>query len=206
MSDNDLIASLESMSTAELRKRAATYRIQLTKDMTHEDILAQVKAKVGSGKYALEAIGDAPKPGYARIRVFNDPSPGASNRPVFVSVNGYSVLIPREVEVDVPIKIVEALGNARSSRLTENREAPIGSPQRFTFKEVQNYPFAIVAVTQGPDPRGTYERAAAQKERPREAYREKFGYYPNEEELKEALRSGDLTIQRVRTAAEKDIT
>jgi hypothetical protein len=194
------------MSTAELRKKAATYRIQLTKDMTHEDILAQVRAKVASGKYALEAIGDAPKPGYARVRVFNDPSPGASNRPVYVSVNGYAVLIPRETEVDVPIKIVEALGNARSSRLVENREAPVGSASRFVFKEVQNYPFAIVSVSHGPDPRGTYERAAAQKERPREAYREKFGYYPSEEELKEALRSGDLTIERVRTAGAKDLT
>lgn len=205
MTDNDLIAVLDSLSTAELKKKAAVYRIQLTKDMDHDAILAQVKAKVSTGKYAFEAIGDAPKPGYARIRIFNDPSPSASNRPVYVSVNGYSVLIPREVEVDVPIKIVEVLANAKSARLVENKSEPLSSASRFAFKEVQNYPFAVVSVTHGPDPRGTYEKAAAAKERPREAYREKFGYYPSDEDLKEALRSGELTIGKVRTAAEKEL-
>jgi hypothetical protein len=203
---NDLIEQLDNLSFAELKKKAATYRIAITKDMDHEQILALVKAKVSSGKYALEAMGDAPKPGYARIRVFNDPSPTASNKPVYVSVNGYAVLIPREIETDVPVKIVEALGNAKSSRLIEDQTQPVGSVGRFRFKEVQNYPFAVITVTPGPDPRGTYERAAAQKERPREAYREKFGYYPTEDELKEALRSGDLTIERVRPAADKDLT
>lgn len=205
MIDNDLIAQLDELSTADLKKKAATYRVALTKDMDHDQILAQVKAKLTTGKYAFEALGDTPKPGFARIRVFDDSSPSAINKPVYVSVNGYSVLIPRETEVDVPIKIVEALGNAKSSRLTEDRTQPIGSPSRFRFKEVQNYPFAVVQVTQGPDPRGTYEKAAAMRERPREAYRNMFGYYPTEDELKEALRSGDLTIERVRPAASKDL-
>lgn len=201
---NDL-EMLDSLTIAELRKKAATYNVMLTKDMTREDILAHVKAKLSTGKYAFEAIGDAPRPGYARVRVFNDPSPSASNRPVYVSVNGYSVLIPREAEVDVPIKIVEALSNAKSSRLVEDQSQPVGSASRYRFKEVQNYPFAVVAVTPGPDPRGSYEKAAAQRERPREAFRSQFGYYPTDEELREAMRSGDLRIERVKESVPSEL-
>lgn len=202
---NDL-EMLDSLNIAELRKKAAVYNVTLTRTMTREDILEQVKARLAGGKYAIEAAGDLPKPGFARIRIFNDPSPAASNRPVYVSVNNYAVLIPREVEVDVPVKIAEALGNSRSSRLAEDRTEPVGSASRYKFKEVQNYPFAIVSVTAGPDPRGSYEKAAAQRERPREAFREKFGYYPTAEEVKEALRSGDLKIERVKEAVKGDLT
>lgn len=201
---NDL-EMLDSLTIAELRKKAATYNVMLTKDMTRDDILAHVKAKLSTGKYAFEAIGDAPRPGYARVRVFNDPSPSASNRPVYVSVNGYSVLIPREAEVDVPIKIVEALSNAKSSRLVEDQSQAVGSASRYRFKEVQNYPFAVVAVTPGPDPRGSYEKAAAQRERPREAFRSQFGYYPTDEELREAMRSGDLRIERVKESVPSEL-
>jgi hypothetical protein len=198
MSNDQSIAELDSLPISELRKKAGIYRVNLSRDMTKEDIINAIRAKQAEGKYAIEAQGDRPAPGFARISVHADPNPAASNRPVYVCVNGYAVLIPRSINVDVPIKIVEALNNARSKRLKENTAVPPNNPARFFFEEVVNYPFNIIAVTPGDDPRGEVERTKAAMHRPREAFHKKFGYWPTAEQLKDALRDGRLVIEDVR--------
>lgn len=193
------IEQLESASIAEVRKAASTYKIKWTRDMTQEELLEAIKASLSASKFALTAVGDLPQPGWARILVHSDPTPNAPNRAVYVSVNDYAVLIPRDVEVDVPRKIVEALANSKSSKLKEDPSQPTNSPNRYRFVEVPNYPFSMVAYTPGPDPRGEYERNAAAAKRPRIAFRDKYGYWPkSDNELRDALRSGDLTVTSVR--------
>ena len=201
MSTNDQIehtADLDNLPIGELRKKAGIYRIPLARDMTKENIINAIKARMAEGKYAVEAYGDAPKPGFARIEIHLDPNPTSSNRPVYVCVNGYAVLIPRGIKADVPIKIVEALNNAKSKRLRENTSVPPNNPARFFFEEVSNYPFSIHGMTPGPDPRGEIERTKAAVHLPRKKFHEKFGYWPREEELKEALRDGRLVIEHVK--------
>ncbi len=193
------IESLATATIADVRKAAGTYRVSWTRDMSKEDIIEAIKASLSSGKYAFAAVGDAPEPGWARIRMLTDPSPGAANRPVYVAVNSYAVLIPREIDTDVPIKIAEHLATCKSARLKEDTSQPMNSPNRYRFVEQLNYPFSMLGYTPGPDPRDAYERAAQAAERPRMAFRDKYGYWPkSEEELRDALRSGDLTIASVR--------
>lgn len=195
---NDQTNDLDGLTIGELRKKAGIYRVPLSRDMTKDDIINAIRVKMAEGKYALEAQGDAPKPGFARIEVHLDGNPTASNRPVYVCVNGYSVLIPRGVKVDVPIKIVEALNNARSKRLRENPTVPTSNPARFYFEEVANYPFNILGMTPGPDPRGDLEKTKAAMFAPRKKFHEKFGFWPKDEDLKDALRDGRLTLEEVR--------
>ena len=195
---NEVTNDLDSLPISELRKKAGIYRIGLTRDMTKEDIINALRAKMAEGKFAMEAVGDAPKPGFARITVHLDTNPTASNRPVYVCVNGYAVLIPRGLQVDVPIKIVEALNNAKSKRLRENPTVPPSNPARFYFEEVANYPFNIHSMTPGPDPRGEIEKTKAAVFAPRKKFHEKFGYWPKEDELKEALRDGRLVVEYVK--------
>jgi hypothetical protein len=193
------VEQLEAAPIAEVRKAASTYKIKWTRDMTQEELIEAIKASLSSSKYALTAVGDVPQPGWARILVHSDPTPNAANRPVYVSVNNYAVLIPRDVEVDVPKKIVEALANSKSSKLKEDPSQPVNSPTRYRFVEVANYPFSLVSYIPGPDPRGEYERASAAAKRPRVAFRDKYGYWPkNDEELRDALRSGDLNITSIK--------
>lgn len=200
MSDlNKYLEQLASAPIAEVRKAASTYKVKWTRDMTVEELIDAIKGSVSAGKYALTAVGDMPQPGWARILVHSDPSPNAPNRPVYVSVNDYAVLIPRDVEVDVPKKIVEALANSKSAKLKEDPSQPQNSPNRYRFVEVANYPFSMIAYVPGPDPRGEYERNAAAAKRPRIAFRDKFGYWPKSDaEVRDAMRNGDLVITSVK--------
>lgn len=193
------VESLATATIADVRKAAATYRVSWSRDMSKEEIIEAIKASLSAGKYALQAVGDVPQPGWVRIRIHSDPSPTASNRPVYVSVNGYATLIPRDINVDVPAKTAEVLANSKSAKLKEDTSQPMNSPGRYRFVEQQNYPFSIISYTPGPDPRDEYEKSAQAAERPREAFKNKYGYWPKtEEELRDAIRSGDLTISQVR--------
>lgn len=189
------VESLASASIADVRKAANTYRVSFTRDMTKDEIIEAIKASLSAGKYALQAVGDVPQPGWARIRIHSDPSPGASNRPVYVCVNSYAVLIPRDIEVDVPLKIVDNLATSKSAKLREDTTQPLNSPGRHKFVEVINYPYSLISYTPGPDPRDAYELVAQAAERPRAAFLEKYGYWPkSEDDLRDAMRSGALAL------------
>lgn len=194
------IKQLETAPISEVRKVASTYKIKWSRDMTQQELLELIAASLSSSKYAMTAVGDMPEPGWARIIVHADPSPHASNNPLYVSVNDYSVLIPREREVDVPAKVAEVLANAKSAKLKEDPTQPLNSPKRYRFVESLNYPFSLVSHVPGPDPRDEYERNVEAARRPRVAFKDRYGYWPrSEEELRDAIRSGDLNITAIKT-------
>ena len=192
---DDTTRPLSDLDINELRKLATTvYRIVLTRDMSEADIRKAIEAKKKKSDYAelAELVGGAPKPGYARILVHKDPSPGASNRPVPLGINGYRIAIPRGIEVDVPIKVVGVLNDAKVSVLREDTSLAPNDPGRFKFESAHSYPFSLITMTPGPDPRPGYEQNREKQMRPRVKFRDKYGYWPRKEELREAMRRGDL--------------
>lgn len=54
-----------------------------------------------------------------RIKVFQSEGPGGAE-PVYISVNGYSILIPREIECDVARPFVNALRDAVTTVFEQN--------------------------------------------------------------------------------------
>lgn len=186
---------IDSLDIAELRKLASTvYRIVVNRDMTAEDIRSAIRGKQKHTDYAQlsELVGNAPKPGYARILVHKDPTPGASNRPVPVAISGYRITVPRGVEVDVPIKVVGVLNDAKISTLVEDTSLPTGDPNRFKFQVAHSYPFSVVSMTPGPDPKPGFEASRAKAMAPRLKYHKKYGIWPKRDDLREAIRSGEL--------------
>jgi hypothetical protein len=192
MSDN---YDLDNLGIAELRKLASTvYRLPLTRDMTADDIRKLIKSKEKKGDFAqlAEFNGDAPRPGWARVIIHKDNNPSSSNRPVYLSINGYRITIPRGVEVDVPIKVVGVLNDAKQRFLKENTSVGTGDPNRFFWEDSHSYPFSVVNMTSGPDPKPGNEKNREKQMGPRIRFRDKFGYWPKREELREAMRRGEL--------------
>lgn len=201
---------LETLSIQALRKYAALYRINLPKDANKERIVEIIKAKRNVQDMALivEEGSTGPAAGWSRIHVHRDPTPGATNNPVFVGANGYNVTIPRGVDVDVPIKVVGVLADAVEHRLVENYQAPLGAPERWEYKKMLSYPFSVVATNPGPDPRPGFERGKASTMGPRIKFRELFGRWPNHTELLEAQKEGLLKVDvktMISKGAEEDM-
>lgn len=180
---------LESLPIARLRKFCGLYNIPFDKDATKEDLVNLIRRKRAKSDLAVVSeVGSAPAPGWARIMIHRQH--GTSNRPVYVNVNGYRITIPKNVEVDVPIKVVGVLNDAKEYRLVENEDEAINSPKRWTNQPVLSYPFQVVMVTPGPDPRPGYERSKASAYGPRKQFHTLFGRWPKRHELIEAIKEG----------------
>lgn len=191
---------IEDMSIQALRKFAALYRITLPKTATKDDILEIINNKRNAQDLA-KVVSDedrnrGPLPGWARINVHADPTPGAANNPVYVNANGYVVTVPRGVDVDVPIKVVGVLNDAVEQRLVENFQEPMTSPNRWEYKKMLSYPFNVIAQTPGPDPRPGFEKGKKATMGPRLKFRELFGRWPqNNAELLDAQKEGFIKLQ-----------
>ena len=196
----------ENMTLAQARKYAGLYRIPVSKDMEKEDIIAVIKTKMKGKDIAVVAeTGDHPAPGWARIEL-QRASNGNSNRPVYVSINGYRITIPRGVPVDVPIKIVGVLNDAKDWQLVENEDEPINSPKRYTRQPILSYPFQLIDKTPGPDPRPGYELGKQSHQGPREKFRSLFGRYPKRWELLEARKEGFIKLEPHETLGNPEFT
>lgn len=201
----ELEQELNAYDMAKLRKFASHNRVAFTRDMTKEEIIEAIKAKHKDRDVVLLAeAGAGPKPGWARILLHKDPTPGAGNRPVYIQVNGYKVTVPRGVEVDVPIKVVNVLNDAKELRKEEDPSEPYNSPKRWRNMLVHSYPFQTLAVTPGPDPRPGLEKSKAAKYGPRVAYRDKFGRWPQRAELLEAIKDGIIKLRPTDQLAAKE--
>lgn len=186
-------AELQKLPIGELRKTAVSLGVTLRRDMSATEIVAAILQKQDSPAERVQIVMDEssrPAKGWARIEIHKDPSPQASNGDVFVSVNGYSVLIKRGVKVDVPIKILRgSLMTATNSVMRENMAAT--SPEdRYYFEEVHSYPFTVHDINEGPDPRDTNEKVSEKRNAPRKAFWEKHGYWPKPAELREWMAGG----------------
>lgn len=192
-----LSANLEEMDIAKLRAYAKTMRIALAKTDTKPDIIKAIQSKL-SGKSLAEIADHTTKlrPGTARIRLLEDPKPGSSNYPAFVSVNGYSVTIPRGVDVIVPLNIVEILNNAV---VNQRRQTMVSGPNgreefRETTVKVPSYPFQILDIQHGESPKSPLEKQKEKMMGPRRQFRDKFLYWPTRAELARAIEQGLISL------------
>lgn len=187
--------ALDAMNEQKLRQYADLMRVPVSKDMTRKEIIAAIKSKQRDrSTVEVAESGSRPKPGWARIEVLRDPSPGATNRPVYVNANGYKVTVPRGVDVDVPIKVVNVLNDSRSLKVSEDPEKPFNDPRRYRREFLHTYPFQVKDINHGPDPRPGLERTKAAKFGPKAEFREKFGRYPRKGELLQAQKEGFVSL------------
>lgn len=184
------LETLESLDIASLRKYAKLMRITSQRDWQKEDYVEAIKAKQAAQNVALVFDNsNAPAPGHARILLHRDPTPGHRNSPIPLGVNGRMILVPRGIEVDVPIPFVEALKNSRSQQYRQvdgaSQNAPMGV---FKEEEVTSYPFQVIAMTPGGEFTNPHDPRSASFER-RKAFHKAFGRWPTDGELKEAMRA-----------------
>lgn len=188
--------NLEALSLEKLRKYCSFYRIPISNTAEKAEVIEAIKGKMKGRDLAQVAeVSDAPLPGWTRIELNRDPVPGASNRPVYVAINGYRITIPRGVPVDVPHKIVQVLADAKDWKLVEDLDAPLNSPKRYVRQPHLSYPFQVLAMTPGPDPRPGYEKSKQAHYGPRKEFHELFGRWPKKQELLDAQKEGFIKLK-----------
>lgn len=191
----DIYEELATYDIGKLRKYASLQRVAISRDMTQEQILEAIKQKMKDREaVGLAEAGTMPAPGFARIILHRDPTPGSSNRPVYINANGWKACIPRGVEVDVPHKAVNVLNDAKEVRKEEDPSQPYNSPNRWRNTLVHSYPFQLVSMTPGPDPRPGLEKTKMASYGPRVAFRDRFGRWPKRAELLEAIKDGLIKL------------
>lgn len=166
---------LENTEIAELRRLAATHKIESQKDWKKEDYIRAIQNRHKRNSVA-RVVYDEKEPiptGYCRVRLPLTPS--GSDVPLAIMVNNFKTMIPRNVLVDIP---KEARDQLRSSKESVTREAFNEKGEKFIqVAEVPAYPFDDFGSTPGvsgaikpnTDPR---------EQRLREKYRQLYGKWP----------------------------
>lgn len=195
--DNVTYERLQSYSLPELRRIASVYyRMRIDREWTKDDIINAIMKKREKQTFASPAIGERPPPGRARIRIFPDTSgTGNPKAPVYVNLNGYELLIPRDVEVDVPCEIVSLLKDARAEvpASIENVDFTDRNAMRASARRTElwvSYPFEVVASNPLPPGQGLLSTNArsGKLEKIREQFLNEFGYWPSDSELKDYIK------------------
>lgn len=199
MSNNEISTpNFSDMDIGKLRQYASHLRVPLAKTATKNDIIEAIERKL-NGRIMPEIAGanDSPPPGYAKIRVLEDPTPGAANIPVYLNANGYVATLPRGVDIIVPQRVVRTLNDAVVRR---RKQSIVVDPQtgRETFKETTvntpSYPFQVIDMTPGPEVLTAHELNKKKMQGPRRRYRNLFGHYPKPGELKRAIEQGLISL------------
>jgi hypothetical protein len=174
--------ALDDLKIADLRRVAKILGIRAQRDWTTEDFVVAIKEKQDqSASPQLVYDGTlAPKPGFARVLVHRDMTPGHKNSAIHAAVNGWIFAIPRGIEVDVPKEIVEVLKNARSF-VTRAEVDETGRNQSVKEDLVQSYPFQVIAISPGTAKNPHDNRAVTANQR--QEFCDKFGRYPTQGEL-----------------------
>lgn len=201
MSNNNMIQgpNFEEMDIGQLRQYASHLGVALAKTDTKKDIIEKLNAK--QRDKAIPEIarpGTQVKPGYAKIRIMEDPTPGASTTPVFMNANGYVCTIPRGIEVIVPIRVVRTLNDAIVKRKKQNFNIdPVTGRERMTEQEmmVPSYPFQILEMVPGPEQLTSLEASKLKTIGPRRRYRDMFGRWPKPVDLQRAIEQGLISLQ-----------
>lgn len=195
----------KSMDIGKLRQYAAHLRVAIPKTAKKDEIIAAIDAKL-AGRTTVElADSDTKlKPGYARIMILEDPTPGSSNIPVYLNCNGYVCTIPRGKEVVVPMRVVRTLRDA--TVLRKKQTTVVDQYGRETFKEIDvrvpSYPFQVMDANQGEEPLTALEIAKEKTMGPRRRYRELFGRWPRPRELTRAIEQKLISLEEGEQLAE----
>lgn len=178
----DFEISLNKLEIGELRKKASQqFGIKLTREHKKEDIIRDIVAVVSKANFAEASDGDL-KPGYARIKLTT--IAGKVTFPVYQNTNGYYCFIPPGIEVDVPIKVVETLRHAEEMKKVQNEFGE--------YEDVMqpSYPFELIAMNKGPDPKPGYEVQRDMKWKPYREFYEQNGFWPSAKVLEQTRAAG----------------
>lgn len=176
-----------TVTIAQLRNVAKTLGILSQRDWGKGDYIAAIQAK--QEQLNTEVVVDdtsAPKPGYARVLVHRDPTPGHKNTPIHIGVNGLIFQVPRGIEVDIPIMVVNALKDA-ITLVTRPKGEDSRGREIYGEEPQLSYPFQVVAITPGPFVNRNDARAATYERK--YAFFQKIGRWPTEGELQEAMKN-----------------
>jgi hypothetical protein len=185
--------NFEEMDIGQLRAYASHLRLPLAKTAKKVEIIDALKRKL-DGRVIPEMVTATSqvKPGYAKIRLLEDPTPGAGNMPVYVNANGYVATIPRGVEVIVPMRVVRTLNDATVLKRKQAIVADANGRESFKETTVQapSYPFQILEMVPGPEVLTAHEKNKQKIQGPRMQYRDKFGHWPRPGDLRRAIEKG----------------
>lgn len=174
-------AGLEKLDIGELRSKAVkVFGLKLTREHTKKDIIDLILSEMSKGNFVEQAEGEL-KPGYARIKL--NRTEGRSTL-VYLNCNGYFCWIPVEVEVDVPIKVLGVLNDAKEMKKVLNE-----------FNEYHDvlsssYPYQLLGKIDGPDPKPGREAQTERKWKPYRDFYEREGYWPSQKVLQAARNAG----------------
>lgn len=179
--------SMGKLDIAQLRALAKMFSIPSERNWTKEDYIRAIKRHADNSNMAQFVIdgGQAPAPGYARVLLHRDPTPGHKNPPVHLTLNGHILQVPRGIEVDIPKDFVGVLNDAITvvtEQVSSDNETG-GVTSKFVDEKRTSYPFQVIAITPGTwknynDPRGP--DAAA-----RQACCDALGHWPTQGEFNE---------------------
>lgn len=180
--------ALDGLKIADLRRVAKILGISAQRDWATEDFVNAIKAKQEQAATPSLVFDGAlaPKPGYARILVHRDMSPGHKNTPIHAAFNGWIFAIPRGIEVDVPKEIIEVLSNAKAL-VTRQEYDDQGRTSVVREDLVQSYPFQVLAISPG-QARNPHDNRGATAIK-RQEFCDKFGRYPTGGEFAEYLKT-----------------
>lgn len=178
------------MDIGKLRQYASHLRLPLAKTATKAEIIEAIDRKL-NGRVAPEFATPESKvkPGYAKIRLLSDPMPGASNLPVYLNANGYVCMIPRDIDVIVPQRVVRVLNDAVVKRKKQSLISDAHGREIFTNTEVTvpSYPFQILEMNPGPEVLTVLEAGRQKTAGPKRRYKQLFGRWPKPRELTRAI-------------------
>lgn len=173
----DFRASLEKLAMSELRQKASKiFGIKLTREHKAEEIIQLIMSQVESANYTDVAEGDL-KPGYARIKL--NRAEGRASL-VYLNCNGYYCWIPVDIEVDVPIKLIDILENAKEMKKVLNEF------NEYVDVMSLSYPYNVIAKNPGADPKPGREAQTDAKWKAYQRFYAKHKFWPSQRVLQQA--------------------
>lgn len=201
----EALAELNSASIGEIRALAKFYGVKSERTWKKTDYIDAIVAAQSGGRLSFNVIekdeddwkedlpevkdysapavksgvkSDQPAPGFARLLIHKDPTPGHANSPVPLGLNGRTFLVPRGVEVDLPHQYVGILKDAVQVVIRQKSEPTAANPAGEMVEEAMlTYPFQVIAITPG----GKFNSAMDQRGQiaiRKQAFADALGKYP----------------------------
>lgn len=178
--DTNTLEAYEELDMGELRQAAKALGIQAERTWVKDDFVKAIQAKQRENGGVINFMpnqSDAPAPGYARLVIHRNPTPGHKNTPVHVGFNGMLYQVPRGITVDMPKEFINVLKDAI---VKETREV---EPGKYVEEDQPSYPFQVHAITPGKWKNPNDNRAASFKIR--KDFFNVHGVWPTSGELRE---------------------
>ena len=184
--EDSSIEEASELSIATLRQVSKYLGIASQRSWSKEDYIKAIKQKQANHNVASLVLdgSDAPAPGYARIIVHRDPTPGHRNTPIHVGLNGRMFQVPRGIEVDLPKEYIGVLKDAVDEVLQDSDADPRKGSTSERWQKQASYPFQIVGISPG-DAFANKMDSRSASYKVRKAFFDKFGQWPTDAELKD---------------------